>query len=630
MKVSLHKFLIIGLGLATFKASAQGVAINTTGAAPVASAIFDISTTTNKGVLLPQVALTATNAAGPVTSPATGLMVYNTATAGASPNNVVPGYYYNAGTGAAPNWIRFAGGNTKAWTLNGNAGTTAGTDFIGTTDAQDLVFKTNSTEKGRFNNTSNALEFGNMGSAASPILTWTADQNTGLFRQGADVMSVTTGGTERWRFNSGGELLATGDGTAAAPILSWTTDVNNGIYRIGADIMGFTTGGTEAMRITAAQDVNIGGTSTDRLFVTSADVVRTTNINNSSTGDCIETFATGSVGYGAIYAYNDPTQNGTDYGVLTSNAALQGQADNAGNRNYTFGAVADYIDVRVRRTGGVKGGSPAISANMWSCLSYVDAGNTRYSMYYNNATYTLGSGGGKYSAPSSNNEVYSGVGIGGYADLIGAHIRGGQYGIFATGKRAAFYSNGLTIGNSPMIIVNDNGGNQKTVSYSITSENNDLLKRGVATLNGERVFVSLDEQYINQIESLEAAQIFITTKGKSSGVYLEKIEGNTGFWISKNDVNDPAVVNINWLVIAERKNKIKLPEEFLDPEFDNKLSVPLPNTIVKGTDDFSAQPFYISGDKLIWGESPEPVNAGSKKYVSKKDHSQQLKSNKGK
>ncbi len=37
----------------------------------------------------------------------------------------------------------------NAWLLNGNAGTTAGTNFLGTTDAQDLVIKTNNTEKVR-------------------------------------------------------------------------------------------------------------------------------------------------------------------------------------------------------------------------------------------------------------------------------------------------------------------------------------------------------------------------------------------------------------------------------------------------------------------------------------------------
>ncbi|MCF8465754.1 MAG: hypothetical protein K9G41_12980 [Flavobacteriales bacterium] len=38
-------------------------------------------------------ALTATNAVGPIATPANGLMVYNTATAGVAPNNVTPGYY---------------------------------------------------------------------------------------------------------------------------------------------------------------------------------------------------------------------------------------------------------------------------------------------------------------------------------------------------------------------------------------------------------------------------------------------------------------------------------------------------------------------------------------------------------
>jgi hypothetical protein len=74
----------------------QNVAINTTGAAADPSAILDLNSGNNgtKGFLPPQVALTALNAAGPVTSPATGLVVYNTATAGTTPTNVVPGYYY--------------------------------------------------------------------------------------------------------------------------------------------------------------------------------------------------------------------------------------------------------------------------------------------------------------------------------------------------------------------------------------------------------------------------------------------------------------------------------------------------------------------------------------------------------
>ncbi|GIV26502.1 MAG: hypothetical protein KatS3mg027_0316 [Bacteroidia bacterium] len=39
--------------------------------------------------------------------------------------------------------------NNKAWSILGNSGTTAGTNFIGTTDAKDLVFKTSNTERMR-------------------------------------------------------------------------------------------------------------------------------------------------------------------------------------------------------------------------------------------------------------------------------------------------------------------------------------------------------------------------------------------------------------------------------------------------------------------------------------------------
>lgn len=129
--------------------NAQNVGINATGAAPDASAILDV-VSTSKGLLVPRVALTATNAAGPITSPATSLLVYNTATAGIAPNNVVPGYYYWNGT----IWVVFSTASTTAWTLTGNSGLNPAIHFVGTTDDKPLIFKS-------FNNS--FLEFGNRG-----------------------------------------------------------------------------------------------------------------------------------------------------------------------------------------------------------------------------------------------------------------------------------------------------------------------------------------------------------------------------------------------------------------------------------------------------------------------------------
>ncbi|MGN6490659.1 MAG: hypothetical protein ACTHLE_01585 [Agriterribacter sp.] len=67
---------------------------------PHADAVAEFESN-NKGVLLPRVALTATNSAAPLTNHVAGMMVYNTATAGTAPNNVTPGFYYNTGSGWA-------------------------------------------------------------------------------------------------------------------------------------------------------------------------------------------------------------------------------------------------------------------------------------------------------------------------------------------------------------------------------------------------------------------------------------------------------------------------------------------------------------------------------------------------
>ncbi len=83
-------------------AKSQNVGINSTGATPNASAALDVDFS-NKGMLIPRVALTGRTDVSTISSPATSLLVYNTATAGTSPNNVYPGYYYFDGA----NWDRF-------------------------------------------------------------------------------------------------------------------------------------------------------------------------------------------------------------------------------------------------------------------------------------------------------------------------------------------------------------------------------------------------------------------------------------------------------------------------------------------------------------------------------------------
>ena len=79
---------------------------------PNASAKLEVASST-QGFLPPRIALTGTNdnttiknAVGTSITPATGLLIYNTATTGTAPNNVVPGYYYWNGTV----WVQISNG----------------------------------------------------------------------------------------------------------------------------------------------------------------------------------------------------------------------------------------------------------------------------------------------------------------------------------------------------------------------------------------------------------------------------------------------------------------------------------------------------------------------------------------
>ena len=101
-------FILNVLLIASFADAQTGIGTTT----PNASAKLDVSSTT-QGFLPPRVTLTGTNdnttiknSAGASITPATGLLVYNTATTTTDPFRVVPGYYYFNGT----TWISISNG----------------------------------------------------------------------------------------------------------------------------------------------------------------------------------------------------------------------------------------------------------------------------------------------------------------------------------------------------------------------------------------------------------------------------------------------------------------------------------------------------------------------------------------
>ncbi len=145
---------------------------------PDPNAVLELESN-NKGLLMPRVALTATTSASPLAAHVAGMSLYNTATTA----DVIPGYYYDDGT----KWIAVSGAVTaNAWNLTGNAGTTPGTNFMGTTDDEDVVFKRNNIQAG-------LLQEGNTSwgvSALNPLTTGYNNEAIGY----QSLMVNTTGG----------------------------------------------------------------------------------------------------------------------------------------------------------------------------------------------------------------------------------------------------------------------------------------------------------------------------------------------------------------------------------------------------------------------------------------------------
>ena len=115
---------------------AQNVSINTTGAAPNASALLDVDASglaanAKRGLLIPRMTTAERTA---ITTPATALLVYDTTT---------NGFWYFNGTA----WVTWALSGS-GWITLGNAGLVAGTNFIGTTDNVNVQLRVNNQRAG--------------------------------------------------------------------------------------------------------------------------------------------------------------------------------------------------------------------------------------------------------------------------------------------------------------------------------------------------------------------------------------------------------------------------------------------------------------------------------------------------
>ncbi|MDC8003506.1 tail fiber domain-containing protein [Aureisphaera galaxeae] len=191
METNATKFIYVLIALfITCSSLFAQVGIGTT--MPDASSALDINVA-NKGLLIPRIALTGTDDTTTIVSPATSLLVYNTVTSGSGATAVSPGFYFFDGT----EWSSFSNATTNEdWSLNGNAGTNVNTNYLGTSDDQELNLATNATPRLRIDNNNFQVKAMGNGSQNRPFYTWFNDVNTGIWRKGVDQLALGAGNLE--------------------------------------------------------------------------------------------------------------------------------------------------------------------------------------------------------------------------------------------------------------------------------------------------------------------------------------------------------------------------------------------------------------------------------------------------
>jgi hypothetical protein len=198
----MKKYLLLVFIITTKICVAQNVGIGTN--TPDASSQLEISST-NKGVLIPRMNLVQRNA---ISNPAKGLLVFVIEDSS---------FHFNAGTATIANWQKVVTSN-NAWGTSGNAGTNPATNFIGTTDDNDVVFKRNNINAGRIG-TSNT-------------------------RIGTNTLLSETGSNNTIVGSSAGNNLQSGIGNTAVGANALKINTTLGNTAIGADALSNTTTGT--------------------------------------------------------------------------------------------------------------------------------------------------------------------------------------------------------------------------------------------------------------------------------------------------------------------------------------------------------------------------------------------------
>lgn len=171
------------------------------------------------------------------------------------------GFYYPGVT----NTLGIAVGGLEGVTVSGQQG---GVDI----STMGMGVRGNVTASGTF--TGNRVSVGD-GSVSAPGATFSADQDTGMYRISANRLGFSAGGSQAIDCNGTTVnfpgFIRAADGSATSPTWGFTNDGDVGAFRVGTNVMGLSAGGTVRLTISGADALTSGINVAGHLTATRGD-----------------------------------------------------------------------------------------------------------------------------------------------------------------------------------------------------------------------------------------------------------------------------------------------------------------------------------------------------------------------
>ncbi len=437
------------------------------------------------GILIPKVD------AFPVTNPTIaqdGMLIYLRVAASFSSVLRQPGFYY--WQNSSSNWIGFQSNTTNDWSLTGNSGTNSSTNFLGTTDDVNLVFKRNNKRAafigdGTFDLTTFNYNNGNTSFGDNSLVNPTVN-----FGAQTGVRNSAFGTNALPKLTSGRRNVALGDSS----LYENTTGSENTAVGVGA---------------LYSNTVSNGNTAIGRNALTTFNGASTANIGNTAIGFASLRKTTTGIRNSSI-GYNSMLENLTG----ENNVALgfESLKNSVGNGNVGIGYQSGSAE-----TGSNKLYIENSNANANAALIYGEFDNNIVRI---NGTLQI-------SNPSS---------APGYAL---PNVRGTANQILRTdGAGATLWTSISTLETDPEV--------SSTASNSIPKWNGTTLVDGVINDNGTNIGIGTTPSVGNKLDVAGNTKTtnFQMTAGANPNYILQSDASGNASWV-QNPINTLSVVRIN-------------------------------------------------------------------------------------